>query len=199
MAENENKTGSRKLQIMACAREVFLEYGYRKTTIEDVAERMNITRSALYYYFRNKDDLFFALMQKGFMEYTEVFEKSIRQDSTTLERLELFCEHYVSHRNNFFKMYKFAEDDYPFTFELQKRIRVMSFEIQRDIIKMILSLDVKFSDNVDIECYSTLLANSLRGFIYNPLYKNLKKMKQDMVSLCRIFYTGLCGMPGQKA
>jgi AcrR family transcriptional regulator len=38
--------------------EVFIEKGYEKTTMDDIAARLGVTKPAIYRYFKNKDELF---------------------------------------------------------------------------------------------------------------------------------------------
>jgi len=47
----------RKTQILRAAMRVFALYGFRRASMEDVAQESALSRPALYQYFRNKDDL----------------------------------------------------------------------------------------------------------------------------------------------
>jgi AcrR family transcriptional regulator len=44
--------------------ELFAQHGYRKTGLEHVAERLGVTRQALYYHFRSKDEILAALFDE---------------------------------------------------------------------------------------------------------------------------------------
>ena len=44
---------------------LFLEQGYHRATLNDVAIRLNITKPALYNYFRSKDEMLFACWMIG--------------------------------------------------------------------------------------------------------------------------------------
>lgn len=63
-----NKRGSKKDQnkenILETAREVFSKYGYRKTTLDDIAAAARKCKSSLYYYFENKEELFQEVVLK---------------------------------------------------------------------------------------------------------------------------------------
>ncbi|MDD1724498.1 MAG: TetR/AcrR family transcriptional regulator [Methanospirillum sp.] len=49
---------------------VFLEKGFEKTTLDEIAARLEVTKPALYRYFKNKDDLFMAsIVEIGVAEY----------------------------------------------------------------------------------------------------------------------------------
>ncbi len=49
-------------KIIRAASEVFGRYGYRKTTVEDIARQLHMVKSSLYYYFRGKEDIFNAVV-----------------------------------------------------------------------------------------------------------------------------------------
>jgi len=49
-------------KIIRAASEVFGRYGYRKTTVEDIARQLHMVKSSLYYYFKGKEDIFNAVV-----------------------------------------------------------------------------------------------------------------------------------------
>ena len=48
-------------RILAVAQELFTRQGYDKTSLRDIAERLDITKAALYYYFPRKEDILVEL------------------------------------------------------------------------------------------------------------------------------------------
>ncbi len=48
-------------QILKIAEELFISQGYDKTSLRDIAERLGITKAALYYYFARKEDILLEL------------------------------------------------------------------------------------------------------------------------------------------
>lgn len=50
-------TGGTRERIKAVALELFTEQGYEKTSLREIAERLNVTKAALYYHFKSKDDI----------------------------------------------------------------------------------------------------------------------------------------------
>lgn len=48
-------------EILHCAKERFLVYGYKETTMRDIAEDVGIATGTIYTYFKNKKELFQAL------------------------------------------------------------------------------------------------------------------------------------------
>jgi AcrR family transcriptional regulator len=51
--------------VLRTAVQLFLEQGYHRATLNEVAERLNITKPALYNYFRSKEDILFECWAIG--------------------------------------------------------------------------------------------------------------------------------------
>jgi len=51
--------------VLRTAVQLFLEQGYHRATLNEVAERLNITKPAIYNYFRGKDDILFECWVMG--------------------------------------------------------------------------------------------------------------------------------------
>jgi AcrR family transcriptional regulator len=75
----------KKYQILQASLEVFGSYGYKKTSMQDIADTLGISRPALYQYYKNKEAVFLALVEytlklgeqaaiKGFSRSTDNFE-----------------------------------------------------------------------------------------------------------------------------
>jgi len=48
-------------RILEVALDLFVEQGFEKTSLREIAERVGVTKAALYYHFESKDDLLLAL------------------------------------------------------------------------------------------------------------------------------------------
>ena len=55
---------ARRAELLAAALEVFVELGFERATLQDVADRAGVTKGALYHYFESKDELFLELMRE---------------------------------------------------------------------------------------------------------------------------------------
>jgi AcrR family transcriptional regulator len=62
MARPPGSDGSQtRERILDVAQELFTRQGYDKTSLRDIAERLQITKAALYYYFPRKEDILLEL------------------------------------------------------------------------------------------------------------------------------------------
>jgi AcrR family transcriptional regulator len=58
----ERRTGTRE-RIQAVAVELFAEHGYDKTSLREIAERLEVTKAALYYHFNTKEAIVVSLFE----------------------------------------------------------------------------------------------------------------------------------------
>jgi AcrR family transcriptional regulator len=52
----------RRTEIRNKARDIFVRYGYRKTTIEDIGKACGLGKAALYHYYSSKEEIFAAMV-----------------------------------------------------------------------------------------------------------------------------------------
>lgn len=60
-----------KSRIVEAALEVFTKKGYHETTMDDIAERLGVSKGALYLYFKSKEDLYRAILNASFLSMTD--------------------------------------------------------------------------------------------------------------------------------
>lgn len=81
-------------RIIHAAREVFLLKGVSRTSLEQIATHAGVTRGAVYWHFKNKAELFYAMREQVFlplidrMDDTLLSEHSLTTDSDPLSRIE---------------------------------------------------------------------------------------------------------------
>jgi AcrR family transcriptional regulator len=51
------KRGDTRVRIQQVALELFAEQGYERTSLREIAERLGVTKAALYYHFKSKEDI----------------------------------------------------------------------------------------------------------------------------------------------
>lgn len=69
----------KRAAILHAAFDVFLTYGYRRSSMEDIAGKAGMSRPALYLHFRNKEDIFRALTRVYYDEAAEGVAAALAQ------------------------------------------------------------------------------------------------------------------------
>src|SRR5258708_34552633 len=74
--------------LLVAARELFGERGYAGTSVEEVVRRAGLTKGALYHHFRDKDDLFRAVVEQVKVDVTAAAADSFFDESDNDDPLQ---------------------------------------------------------------------------------------------------------------
>jgi AcrR family transcriptional regulator len=80
-------------RVQEVALELFAEQGYEKTSLREIAERLGVTKAALYYHFKSKEDIVHSLTDDYFAEIDDLLEwakEQPRSDQTRRAMLERY-------------------------------------------------------------------------------------------------------------
>jgi len=81
--------------VLQTAAHMFLEQGYRRTSMSELAKRLNITKPALYYYFRNKEEILVECYRAGITLIETLLDKALVSRGTGLEKVKAYVEAYA--------------------------------------------------------------------------------------------------------
>jgi len=109
----EREKQKRRKEILAAAEKIFFATNGDRGTMNDVADKVELSKGTLYLYFKNKTDLLYAIAEKGVDLLHDYFSKVLKPELTGREQLSDLGDEFV----------RFVED-YPKHFEL-----ILHFEL----------------------------------------------------------------------
>lgn len=123
---------------------IFGRYGYKKTTMEDIAAELGMTKSALYLYIKNKRDLYEKTVAAALERWQARVREAVSAEAEPLGKFDALADHaflYLAededlrnvlvHDPGIFPMFP-AEDPY---FEINERSRNMIKEILEEGVR----------------------------------------------------------------
>jgi len=78
--------------ILDAAEQVFLERGVAHSSLERIAQRAGVTRGAIYWHFKDKSDLFSAMLERVRLPMADLAETYRRDDAYALDPLGMLEE-----------------------------------------------------------------------------------------------------------
>lgn len=91
--KERDKLDRRKLIIESATR-LFLEQGYEKTSIRNIADDIEYSPATIYLYFKEKDEIFFVIHEQGFELLNKEFSRFANIENP-LERLNVIGHSYL--------------------------------------------------------------------------------------------------------
>lgn len=104
---NSARSAETRSRILAVALDLFIEKGYDKVSLREIAEAVGVTKAALYYYFPSKEQILRALIEPFFkmrsvmLEALEAMEKKQPTREEWAATLAGFIDWILPHRRLF--------------------------------------------------------------------------------------------------
>lgn len=92
---NANLQDIRKDQIMNAAQIVVASKGYDQTRMDDIVEKAQLSKGAIYWYYKSKKDIYLSLIDYWFNEYSAGVLKSLEDKDSSSEQLKSLFEYFV--------------------------------------------------------------------------------------------------------
>ncbi|WP_210577993.1 TetR/AcrR family transcriptional regulator [Streptomyces sp. GESEQ-4] len=83
------RRGDTRQRIQDIALELFAEQGYEKTSLREIAERLDVTKAALYYHFKTKEEILVSLFEDLTKPIEDLTEWGKRQPHTLETKQEI--------------------------------------------------------------------------------------------------------------
>lgn len=123
------------------ALEIFLEKGYEKTTIQDIIDKINVSKGSFYHYFQSKEDIIIQIAEEYVKDFSPIFNEIPFVDSLTpLEKLNMMInlvQMQKSKNDNHRKSIKDAlknEDNYKLKQKIFEAIKIEATEAFTKVI-----------------------------------------------------------------
>lgn len=161
----EREKEEMRQRILQAARKLFLEHGFEKTSIRNIADAIEYSPATIYLYFKDKNELLFALHQEAFLKLIDEFS-SVLHIKDPYERLLEMGRHYMG--------YAFDNPDlYELMFLMKAPIENLDSrdDIWEDghvafgMLKTIVAecIEAKYFENHDVETISMMIWAQVHG------------------------------------
>lgn len=84
----EREKQMREGEIISAAERIFCKKGFEDAFMEEIAKEAEFTKRTVYQYFPNKEELYFAVILRGFKKLTTYLQEASKDEVTGLEKLE---------------------------------------------------------------------------------------------------------------
>jgi len=82
--------------ILDTSAKLFSQHGYKEVSIRDIAQACGMTNAALYYHFKNKEDLFLAMLQRDHEQTLAALRKAATGPGDLREDLKRLVAQYAA-------------------------------------------------------------------------------------------------------
>jgi AcrR family transcriptional regulator len=198
-ADRRRDPATKREAVLKTAAELFLEKGYGRTCLNDVAERLKITKPALYHYFRSKEEILLECYRIGAALIEEILNEIASHCGTGLEKVEAFIYSYANVMTVNFGRCVMRLDDAELSAAALAEVRGYKRKIDRRLRSFI---QEGIEDGSIAPCDSKLAAFSIAGALnwichwYEP--EGSLPPEEIAAQFARTLTRGLAGLPQEQ-
>jgi AcrR family transcriptional regulator len=106
----QRRRGNTRQRIQDVALELFAEQGYEKTSLREIAERLDVTKAALYYHFKTKEEILVGIFEDLSRPIEDLIEWG-RQQPHSLETKQEIIRRYSEALAGAAPLFRFMQEN----------------------------------------------------------------------------------------
>ncbi len=185
---------SKEELILEAAKELFARYGLKKTTVEDIAAKAKIGKGTIYSYFKSKENIFEAFIDKEVGSIEERAGAEIENKETAGEKLKAFVKLHIKMIRRFAGYFATFRQEYMEYYGYIETIRKKYDENEKKQIAKILEEGVKRNEfeikDIDFTAFTMLVAMKGMEFHWSGGYDE-KEINSKIDTMLDILFRGI--------
>jgi len=180
--------------IITVARDIFTRFGFRKTTMDEIASALHKGKSSIYHYFESKEEIFRSVVEKESQLLKNEIMGVINKDITPHEKLRIYFITRMQILNRLANYYSVLTDEYFEHYSFVEKIRKKHDIEEINILKEILGEGIErgIFTIKDLEITAIAIFNALKGLEYSWVTeKDISKTKKNIDNLLEVLFNGL--------
>jgi AcrR family transcriptional regulator len=182
-----------KNSIIAVARQIFSRFGFKKTTMDEIALASRKGKSSIYYYFESKEDIFQAVVEKEASMLRRELQDAIKLVADPKEKLKVYVLVRMKTLKNLANYYDAIRSEYLSHLDFVENIRKKYDDEEITMVESILKEGAeKMEFNIDNTRLAAIaIVTALKGLEIPMFWQNnadfdMEKRLDDLINI--LFY-----------
>lgn len=160
MEKDINRNG-----IVEVAKEIFAHYGFRKTTMNEIADGVGKGKSSLYYYFSSKEDVYRAVIEKEADTMKNKLIDAVERVDDPIEKLRMYVVTRMEILHELINFHQAIHSEHLTNIDFIQKMRKKYDNEEVIILKSILQFGVesKTFRIEDVDLTALTVATALKG------------------------------------
>lgn len=179
--------------ILNVAQQTFEKFGFKKTTIDDIATALRKGKSSIYYYFASKEEIFKAVLDKEAEELKDQILLAINEVEDPKTKIRVYIEVRIEAIKKLGNLYDFQKSNY-FSLENVEKLRAKYDNLEVEVLQEILDLGASQGDfeiqNTQMTAISIMTI--IKGLEIPILIETDETIKERLEEMLPILFHGIC-------
>jgi len=185
-----------KEHIIKAAQNTFKRYGFKKTTMDEIAYAARKGKSSLYYYFNSKEEVFQAVVEKEAAILRAEIALKVKEYTSAKEKLRAYIFVRMDGFKNWGNFYDALKDEYLSNYDFIEKIRVKYDKSEVESITKIIQEGIERGDfkNLNAGLTAKTILIAMKG-LEGPLLlddENKSNFTKEIDDMLEILFHGIC-------
>ncbi len=99
----EHLAEARSKEILTVSKRIFAQHGYRRTTIDQIANELNVGKGTVYRYFKSKKELYLRTLEDNLSAFRDMMEDTVskieRPELRFKQAIQTFCNYFENDKD----------------------------------------------------------------------------------------------------
>jgi len=181
-------------QIVEAARQIFSRYGFKKTTMDEIAQSVSKGKSSIYYYFQSKEDIYKAVIEKEATLIRDELTKAISEANNPVDKLKAYVTVRMRTFHAMANFYEAIKNEFLTNLDFINKIREKYDKEEMQMVENFLKDGINRNDfNLDnTELAAIAIVTAMKG-LEIPLikYNNKLNLEERIDHLLNILFFGI--------
>ncbi|GAB1452817.1 hypothetical protein MASR2M47_28730 [Draconibacterium sp.] len=185
-----------KDSIVLVAQKMFKRFGFRKTTMDEIAVAARKGKSSLYYYFKSKEEVFEAVVEMEAETLRSDIAAKLEKCNSAMEKLRVYIFVRMDGFRNWGNFYEALKDEYLSNYEFIEKIRIKYDRNEIETITQIINKGIENKEFKELNAALTakIIVTAMKGLEIPLLTENDKKtnFKKEINEMLEVLFHGIC-------
>lgn len=183
----------KKNRIIATTKELIAQYGFKKTTMDEIATNARMGKSTMYYYFKNKEDIFAEIVRIDSDLFRQKLNDTIQKAYSPQDKIMQYVRTRMLHLkelSNYYKTLTNEDLDHYFCIE---QVREDFYNFENNTLSILINEGIQ--KNVftacDVDVVVHMIAIAIKGLEYPLFIQKEQDLERDSKQMIEIIFKGI--------
>ncbi|MBN1327252.1 MAG: TetR/AcrR family transcriptional regulator [Candidatus Cloacimonetes bacterium] len=183
----------KKVRIITAAKELIATYGFKKTTMDEIAVKARMGKSTLYYYFKNKEDIFAEIVGIDSDLFRNKLSDSIANAATPKDKIMQYVRTRMLHLKELSNFYKTLTNEYLDHYFFIEQVREDFYNFENNILSDLINQGIrqKIFTPCEVDVVVRMIAIAIKGLEYPLFIQKEQDLEMDSQQMMEIIFKGI--------
>lgn len=183
----------KKERIIVAAKELIAQFGFKKTTMDEIATKARMGKSTMYYYFKNKEDIFAEIVRIDSDIFHQKLNEAIQVANSPQDKIMQYVRTRMLHLKELSNYYKTLTHEYLDHYFFIEQVREEFYNFENSILNDLINdgIEQKLFAPCDVDVVVRMITIAIKGLEYSSFTQKEQDLERDSKQMIDIIFKGI--------